>query len=174
MATFGDMETGRQAVIMLGGNLGDRNMNLETAKHHIAAQAGEILEESSVYETAAYGMKSGTPDFLNQAIRIKSNKKPEELLSLLLEIEMKMGRKRTGETDSRVIDIDLILFEDQVIQTEVLTLPHPRFHLRRFNMLPINEIASSWQHPLFKTTMGQLLNNCQDTSKVVLYSGTVV
>lgn len=152
----------RDAYLLLGTNLGDRLKNLETAIFHIERGIGTVFAKSSVYETEAWG-KTDQPGFLNQAIAVKCNLPPLELLRTLLDIEQKMGRIRLERWGERLIDIDLIFYGDKVLsEGEVLQLPHPEMHRRRFVLEPLNEIAENFIHPVFKEKISSILANLTD------------
>ena len=149
------------AYLLLGTNLGDRTQNLATAIAHIEEEVGALFVKSSIYETAAWG-KTDQPGFLNQAIGVKSELKPLEMLKVLLEIEQKMGRVRLERWGERLIDIDMIFYGDEVLTHKDLTLPHPEMHKRRFVLVPLNEIAENFIHPIFKQKVSSILFNLTD------------
>lgn len=153
---------------MLGTNLGDRLDNLERARNQLSSRVGSIKRVSSVYKTAPWELDN-VPDFLNQAVILSTSHEPEKVMSLLLEIESDLGRIRDQQSGSRTIDLDLLLLGTCTYRSDILTLPHPRFHQRRFNMLPVNEIASEWLHPVLGLTMNQLLESCQDRLPVSVF-----
>jgi len=151
------------AFLCLGGNMGDRLANLKRAKELISEERLIITAESSVYETQAWGTEN-SPDYYNQCIKISTELTAEQLMELLLTIEKKMGRVRSdNRNQSRTMDIDILLFEHETINSEHLTIPHPRLHLRQFVLKPLNEIASELMHPLLQKNIAQLLNECTDT-----------
>lgn len=152
----------RDAYLLLGTNLGDRVQNLNTAIAYIQTEAGQVFAKSSVYETAAWG-KTDQPSFLNQAIGIKADLEPLQLLEILLSIEQKMGRVRLERWGERLIDIDIIFYGDVIIQdNNHLHLPHPEMHRRRFVLEPLNEIAENFIHPIFKEKISSILTNLSD------------
>lgn len=152
----------RDAYLLLGTNLGDRLENLKKAISHVEEEVGVVFAKSSVYETEAWG-KTDQPGFLNQAIAVKSDLPPLELLQTLLTIEQKMGRIRLERWGERLIDIDLIFYGDTVLtEAEVLQLPHPEMHNRRFVLEPLNEIAENFIHPVFKEKVSSILANLTD------------
>ena len=153
-------------ILMSGGNLGDIRTALKSVIYELKHTAGEIVVSSSVYSSEPWG-ESDQPPFLNQAIRLKTNLSPKALLKRCQEIEDKLGRIRTLRNGPRTIDIDLLLFDDEVINDSELIIPHPRMHLRRFNMVPVAEIAADRQHPVFRKTMQELLDLCEDRLEVV-------
>lgn len=152
----------REAYLLLGTNLGDRLENLKVAVSHVERAIGAVFAKSSVYETEAWG-KTDQPGFLNQAIAVKSELPPMELLQSLLDIEQKMGRVRLERWGERLIDIDLIFYGDLVVsEGEVLQVPHPEMHHRRFVLEPLNEIAENFIHPVFKQKVSSILANLTD------------
>jgi len=154
------------AYLLLGGNLGDRNKNLELAIQLLNEEAGKVVSVSSIYETAAWG-KEDQPDFLNQAIALTTNLSALQLLDKALEIEQKLGRIRKEKWGERLIDIDLILFGDEVINMEgKLQIPHPHMQNRRFVMQPLAEIAPDIIHPILGKTISELAENISDNLEV--------
>lgn len=151
-----------KAYLLIGGNMGDRLANLENAKKAIEKDLGNILYTSSVYETAAWG-KEDQPAFLNQALLIETNLKAEDLMNTLLQIEKNMGRIRQEYLGPRTIDLDIIFFNDQIMNTENLTIPHPQMQKRNFVLTPLNEIAPDFIHPVFNRSIAQLLMDCEDS-----------
>ena len=157
----------RRVFISLGTNLGDRIENLKKAIHSIDVQLGEIIKASSIYETTPWG-KSNQPDFLNQVVLIQSDKSPSDCLDILSTIEQQLGRKREEKWGARIIDLDLLYVDNEVNQTEKLTLPHPGIPLRRFVLVPLVEIAPEFIHPQLKKNQQQLLTECQDKLEVTI------
>ncbi|KAI9450898.1 2-amino-4-hydroxy-6-hydroxymethyldihydropteridin epyrophosphokinase [Russula earlei] len=152
------------AYLLTGSNLGNKLQYLAQAKQLIGAY-GEVISESSIYETAAWGLEA-QPSFLNQALALVTSLEPETLMTRLLEEEEKMGRRRTIQFGPRIIDIDILLADDMIINTPVLTLPHPAIPARRFVLVPLDEIAPTLLHPVEKKTIHQLLLDCTDTLDV--------
>lgn len=153
------------AFLLTGGNLGNRLQNLQQAYTLIEESCGNILKASAVYKTAAWGF-ADQPNFYNQALQLQTNLSPEKLMQQLLQIEKQMGRKRSIKMGPRVIDIDILLMNDFIINTSLLTIPHPRLQERRFVLIPLNEIASTIIHPILKKSIQQLLIECKDTLAV--------
>jgi 2-amino-4-hydroxy-6-hydroxymethyldihydropteridine diphosphokinase len=147
--------------LLIGGNLGEREHNLEEARRLIGQSCGTILQSSSLYETAAWG-KTDQPSFLNQALQLQTSLKALPLLHQLLEIERKIGRIRKERYGPRLIDIDILLFNNEIRIDAELRLPHPEMQNRRFALAPLAEIAASVIHPVFHKTITQLLNECSD------------
>lgn len=153
--------------LLLGSNQGERLRNLEDAVSRIEREAGKIVERSAVYKTAAWGMEQ-QPDFYNQVLKIESVFSADLLLSKLLNIEQGMGRVRIEKWGPRLIDIDILFFGDEVIDTPALRVPHPGIPQRRFTLMPLAEIAPDLRHPVSGKTMTELLAECEDPLGVEL------
>jgi 2-amino-4-hydroxy-6-hydroxymethyldihydropteridine diphosphokinase len=153
--------------LSLGSNKGDRLGALARAYAEISILAGNEVSFSSVYETEPWGFKA-EQEFLNQVISFETDLKPEALISELLGIETRMGRKRQNEGyQSREIDIDILLYGDLTMEGDDLKLPHPRMHERSFVLIPLAELAPGIIHPVFGQSAIRLLNGCMDTTRVV-------
>ena len=153
------------AYLLIGGNVGNRAANLQTALRRIAETCGTINSTSSLYETAAWG-NTDQPSFYNQAVVVTTPLSPEGLMDQLLDIELEMGRIRTQKYGPRTIDLDILMIDDLVLNTEKLTIPHPQMQNRRFALLPLAEVAPTLIHPLFNQSIEVLLQNCPDTLDV--------
>lgn len=153
------------AFISTGSNLGNRFENLNLAKQFIQQSCGNIVSASSVYETAAWGMRQ-QPDFYNQVLKIETYLSPHQLLNKLLSIEDRMGRVRKEKYGPRIIDLDILLFNEEVVNDEHLKIPHPHLTQRKFILIPLNEIATDFFHPVEKKSIHQLLLDCTDTLNV--------
>ncbi len=151
--------------LLTGGNLGNRKENLEKAKKLLAKHCGKIVRSSSVYETEAWGPVA-QPDFLNQVHEIQTGLQAPELMRRLLKIEKKMGRVRREKAGPRVIDLDILFFNDQVLDLPELKIPHPEIRNRRFVLVPMTELNADFQHPILQKTIHQLLKECRDTLHV--------
>ena len=149
------------AHLLIGGNLGDRKENLLTAITLINEQCGALTKSSSIYETEAWG-KTDQPSFLNQALEISTSLNARQLLRKILKIEKEMGRVRKEKLGPRLIDIDILLFENEIHDLRFLKIPHPEMQNRRFVLVPLAEINSTLQHPVFKKTIAELLEECPD------------
>jgi 2-amino-4-hydroxy-6-hydroxymethyldihydropteridine diphosphokinase len=155
--------------ILLGGNSGDRELLLEEAIRLIAGEAGRIIRQSSIYETEPWGFHSDSL-FLNQVILLHTPFSPNALLSKLISIEKKLGRKRCNNGYApRTIDLDILLYNHEIINNRKLQVPHPRMQLRRFAMVPLDEIAGEYIHPVLLTTIHQLVLECPDSLNVRLF-----
>lgn len=155
----------KQAFLLLGTNLGDRNKNLLSAMQYIAGDEIEVEQTSSIYETAAWG-KTDQQNFLNQVIEISTNLSSTALLERILAIEKQIGRIRKEMWGERIIDIDILYYANEVIKSQRLVIPHPYLHERRFTLEPLHEIAPNFVHPVFNKTTSSLLNECKDRLEV--------
>ncbi len=158
-----------KAFLLTGGNLGDRQQNLSTARTCITEQCGKIIAASSLYETAAWG-NTDQPAFLNQALEISTLFNARQLIRRLLKIEKQMGRVRKEKYGPRLIDIDILLFNNETHNYHFLKLPHPEMQKRRFALLPLAEIAPDEIHPVLNKTITALLKECKDELEVKKYS----
>ena len=150
---------------MIGGNMGDRMANLTNAKKQIQQQIGNIELKSSIYETAPWG-QTNQPDFLNQALLINTQLNADEVMNQLLAIENLMGRIRTIKLGPRTIDLDIIYYNNEVISTNLISIPHPKLAERKFVLEPLFEIAPNYLHPIFNKTNACLLKECGDSLAV--------
>lgn len=151
--------------LLTGSNLGNRNEQLSNAILELEAHVGTIVHSSSVFETEAWG-KEGLPPHLNQAILIKTSLEPLALLQSIHTIEERLGRVRQEKWGVRVIDIDIIYFDDQIIDLPQLIVPHPLLQERNFVLAPLCQIAPDFLHPVFLKTNMELLQQSQDNMKV--------
>ena len=146
-----------RAYIAFGSNLGDRHAHLLAAREHLCATTGiNCLAVSSLYESQPSGGPGGQGLYLNAVVAIATVLAPLALLQLLQAIEKEHGRVRSARWSERTLDLDLLLYNDLILQTESLTLPHPRLHERAFVLLPCAEIAPALLHPLYGQTILQL------------------
>jgi 2-amino-4-hydroxy-6-hydroxymethyldihydropteridine diphosphokinase len=153
------------AYLLIGGNLGDRLAFLQKANKLIEQKCGSIAKNSSIFETSAWGLTQ-QPSFYNQAIEVHTQLTPEILMRTLLSIEELIGRKRSIKMGPRVIDIDILLYNTDIIQTPFVTIPHLHLTERRFALTPLAEIAPNVIHPVTNKTVKQLLAECTDTLDV--------
>ncbi|HAH24690.1 MAG TPA: 2-amino-4-hydroxy-6-hydroxymethyldihydropteridine diphosphokinase [Prolixibacteraceae bacterium] len=152
--------------LLLGGNLGDKRQVFLEATALLEEQVGRITQQSHIYETEPWGFES-TDMFWNQVLELSVSISPEEVLERTQQIEQQLGRTRKAQQyDSRIIDIDILFYGDQIISTENLTIPHPRIQERKFVLVPLNEIAPELTHPVLQKSVGQLLLDCTDQLRV--------
>jgi 2-amino-4-hydroxy-6-hydroxymethyldihydropteridine diphosphokinase len=145
------------AYIALGANLGDREQNIHTALQELGAMPGtQVLRISKLLANAAVGGPANSPDFLNAAAEIRTTLDAQSLLSRMLQIEHNLGRDRREKWSPRTIDLDLLLYDDQIIRSDHLTVPHPLMHTRRFVLEPLAEIAPLVVHPVLRLTIAEL------------------
>ena len=150
--------------ISIGSNIGDKLQNLQDAIDLIHLEISIVTSISPIYQTKAVGFEGD--DFYNICISFFSNDDPNNLLQTLLNIETKLGRTRSDKNvyESRIIDLDIILIEDQVINNNLLTVPHPSLHLREFVLAPLNDIDPNINHPILNKNSNELLKSCKDNN----------
>jgi 2-amino-4-hydroxy-6-hydroxymethyldihydropteridine diphosphokinase len=151
--------------LALGANLGDRLANLKQAIASLTPQM-EVKAKSSVYETPPWGYED-QPKFLNQVVKVKTYLEPEALLKHLKRLEVALGRKESFQNGPRLIDIDILFFDDTVVNTSSLVIPHPRLHERAFVLLPLMDIAPDLVHPVNKKSVSEMVVEC-DVSAIQL------
>jgi len=156
------------AILLIGGNLGDRIGHLQQATQLIARNAGEIIKVSALYETAPWGNVE-QPDYLNQALQIATPLAALPLMHTLLETERQIGRIRQHKWGARVIDIDMIFYNDDIINLPDLKIPHPRMQNRQFVLVPLNEIVPGHIHPVLHQSVKELLATCPDLLPATRY-----
>lgn len=149
------------AILLIGGNMGNRSLALQRAIRLIGQRVGRIEKRSSVYETAAWG-KEDEEAFYNQVLFVQTPLPVEDLMHHILQIEEEMGRIRTVKNAARIIDIDILFYEDLILGTEFLTIPHPQIENRRFVLAPLVEIAPDLIHPKLKKSVEKLLQETGD------------
>jgi len=155
--------------LLLGANLGEREASIKQATQLISEQISPVGAQSKLYETAPWGVLD-QPAFLNQVLKIETHLLPKTILRRMLKIEKQLGRERRLRWGARMIDIDILYYNDLVLDTIDLSLPHPRLHERRFTLVPLVEIAPYFVHPIFGKTNKELLEECTDTSEVNVYA----
>ncbi len=160
----------KKAYLLLGSNLGDRQLYLARACALIADEVGEVFEQSAIYETEAWG-KTDQPGFLNMALAVNTTFSPLELLHKVLEIEQKLGRVRHEKWGARLIDIDIIFYGDEIVDIkDELQIPHPEMQRRKFVLQPLAAIAPDLVHPVLRQTMTELLGQLADSLSVKIIS----
>jgi 2-amino-4-hydroxy-6-hydroxymethyldihydropteridine diphosphokinase len=154
-----------KAVLLIGGNLGDRKALIFRAKQMLETHIGACIQHSSIYESEAWGFQAES-NFYNQILILETELSAADILEIALKIESDLGRKRESNSyASRSMDIDILFYDEQIIHQENLIIPHPRLHLRRFTLLPLVEILADFVHPEIKKTLGELLDSCDDDLK---------
>jgi 2-amino-4-hydroxy-6-hydroxymethyldihydropteridine diphosphokinase len=156
------------AAVLLGGNLGSVAVTFAAARQALHDSGHPIVRASRLYQSPAWGFEAEEP-FLNQALLVHTATAPMEFLHFLLHTEETLGRFRASGAgySSRTIDMDILLWDDRVMNEPSLQVPHPRMHLRRFALAPLAEIAPDMKHPLLDQTIAELLQHCPDTSTVI-------
>ena len=162
------MDQTKSVYIALGSNTGDKFQYLQLAVNEIHQKIGAIQIISKVLSSPAFGFEGD--DFLNACLLVNTHLKPKKVLSLLLAIEKDLGRlplaKYEYEYESRCIDLDIIFFEDEILESKTLEIPHPEMHKRKFVLQPLRDIGKQVIHPKFNKTVEELLNECEDTSEL--------
>jgi len=153
------------AYISLGTNVGNKKENLINAINYIAGE-NEIIRKSALYKTEPWGNKE-QDDFINQVILIKTKMPPNELMAFLLNTEKKMGRERIEKWGPRIIDLDILFYDNEIIEEEGLVIPHPYITDRKFILVPLMEISESFKHPLTKQTIKWHIEACSDKNQVI-------
>lgn len=151
--------------LLTGGNMGDKRKNLLRAAKFIDQKLGNTLSTSAIYETEAWG-KIDQPSFYNQVLQVQTDYSPKEVLQEILTIELNMGRERIVKYGPRLIDIDILFYNHEVIETPELIVPHPQIQHRRFVLTPLAELVPEYVHPLFQKTIAELLFDCKDLLQV--------
>lgn len=157
---------GTTVFLGLGSNLGDREKNLRLALEHLEGEVGELVEISAIYHTAPWG-KTDQPAFFNQVVRMQTDLEAPALMRRLLQIEQRMGRKRQERMGPRIIDLDILFYDDAVVDEPSLQIPHPRLEQRNFVLVPLREMAPHWKHPVSGLTMEELLSRSPDKGEVL-------
>lgn len=147
--------------LLIGGNKGNVPETFRQAIEMIEARIGRLKKFSSLYKTAAWG-NTNQPDFLNKVLVVETVLPPHDVMQQCLDIESKLGRVRKEKYGPRTIDIDILFYGNEIIQSRDLTIPHPQLQFRRFVLVPLNEISYHKKHPVLHKTIHQLLTNCED------------
>ena len=150
---------------LLGSNIGNSKARLSKAMLQIEKHIGVVTRKSSLYTTAAWGNPK-QPDFLNQVIIVKTKLSALQTMQTILSIEKKMGRVRTLKNAPRIIDIDILFFNKEIIDNKELSIPHPQIQNRRFVLVPLNQLSPNLRHPVLKKSVHQLLIHCPDKLNV--------
>jgi 2-amino-4-hydroxy-6-hydroxymethyldihydropteridine diphosphokinase len=154
----------------IGTNLGSRERNLSEALAMISENIGKIVKSSSVYESEPWGFQSDDK-FLNMVVKVETTLSASGLLGRILMDEVLLGRIRAGKQySSRKIDVDILFYDDLILDEESLRIPHPRLHERKFVLIPLCEIAPEFVHPVLKKSVTELLEMCEDRGEVRKYS----
>ncbi len=154
--------------IQLGSNMGERNLYIKESLLQIEKIIGTIIYESKTYESSPWGVTEQR-NFLNKVISVKSDFSAKDLLKSLQKIEDKLGRTRTEKWGERTIDLDILFYNAEIINTKELTIPHPHIQDRKFVLIPFAEMNGKFIHPTLKKDIFALLKNCKDTVKVSVY-----
>ncbi len=158
----------KKVYISLGANLGNRIQTIERAYERINLTCGRIIQKSSFYKTPPWGFASDQ-EFINSVIAIETELDVFELLQFLKEIELSMGRnprKKAGNYEDRLIDLDIIDYDQIVLETEFLKLPHDKMHLRNFVVIPLAEISPNWTHPITYESISYIINFLAKTDPI--------
>ena len=158
-----------RSFLLLGANLGDRVATLRRAADLISERIGLVSQASGWYETAPWGI-ADQPAFLNQVLTVETTLGPEAMLAQTQGIEQELGRVRVEKWGARIIDIDILYYDQLILQTELLTIPHPYLHQRRFTLVPLAEIAPDFTHPVLQKTTLELLAECEDEGEVLIFN----
>jgi len=161
----------QNAYVGMGSNLGDRAGYLLLAVRGMLDAGLDVIRLSSIYETAPVENED-QPAFLNMVAELRGSTlpRPEQTLARLLRIEYALGRTREVPLGPRTIDLDLLIFKDEYMNTDFLTVPHPRLHLRRFVLVPLNELVPNLLHPVLKKSVRELLQTTGDEAKVARWT----
>ena len=151
--------------LQLGSNLGDREQLLQDAIDAIEDRVGVVIKKSQIYESTPWRAE-GQKNYLNQILKVETNLQVYDVLSVILSVEQMLGRVRIEKWGERLIDIDIIFFNEVIIETPQLCVPHKYMHDRMFVLKPLHDIAPHMQHPKYNKTIEQLIKECTDTELV--------
>jgi len=154
--------------ILLGSNIGERKSYIAKSMEQIEENIGKIIIESSIFETIPWGNENQN-NFLNSVIKINTTLDAFRILKKSQEIENNLGRERVEKWGERTIDIDILFYNNEIINTTKLNIPHPLIQKRKFVLVPLSEIAPNYIHPTFKKNISTLLSECKDNQKVLDY-----
>lgn len=159
--------------LLLGANLGDRVATLSRAVQQISETVGTVVQQSHIYETAPWGVLK-QPAFLNQVLAVDTQLEPDAILTQTQCIERELGRVRLEKWGARMIDIDILYYNQRIVKTNHLTIPHPYLHQRRFTLVPLAEISPDFRHPVLGKTTTELLAECPDTGEVTIFNSSSI
>lgn len=159
--------------LLLGANLGDRVATLSRAVQRISEIVGVVVQQSHIYETAPWGVLE-QPAFLNQVLAVDTQLEPDAVLTQTQRIERELGRVRLEKWGARMIDIDILYYDQRIVKTNQLTIPHPYLHQRRFTLMPLAEISPDFRHPVLGKTTTELLTECPDTGEVTIFNSSSI
>ena len=162
-----------QVIVSLGSNQGNRFETIQACIDLIHSEVATVVKVSKIYETPAWGFES--EPFYNAAILIHTTKSAQKILNQVLRVEKKLGRIRTKDSgyQARIIDVDIIAFDEEIISTETLQVPHPLMQNRKFVLQPMLDLGLNWEHPILKKTISQLLAQTEDESKIKIVASLV-
>ena len=155
--------------LQLGSNIGERDSLLRDAMLFIQKEVRSVTKTSKIYESSPWGV-DGQKNYLNQILMIESELSAQHVLAEVLNIEDKIGRKRIEKWGERLIDIDIIFYNHEIIETPKLCIPHKHMHERKFVLIPLNEIARDYIHPKYNMKVSELLQKCNDIETVEEYA----
>lgn len=159
------MKTQHQVILSLGSNIGEKQKNLQLCIDLLHGKVGTVVKVSSVFESEAWGFESDS--FYNCVLLMHTHLKPQKVLKKILKVEAELGRIRLDEKgyQPRIIDVDIIAFDDEIVEEEQLQIPHQLMHERQFVLLPLLELIPDWKHPKLKLSIGELIKNCTDKGR---------
>ena len=155
--------------IQLGSNMGNRMSHIKNSMKQIEQEVGLIICSSKIYESSPWG-ETNQNHFLNSVIKVETKLSPSIVLEKLQIIEKKLGRIRKEKWGERIIDLDILFFNSEIINTEKLKIPHPYIQDRKFVLVPLSEINSDYTHPILQKNIFSLLKKCNDTEKIEEYA----